>query len=113
MGEHVSENVETVFWINRYSRSATSKILEAAGVKKPDEQPFHTYIPIEEIASLEDEALRDALNRQLKDREENAPLLAIPVAYMPERTFSHGWLVPRKPMFSEEDIQAANDDHEG
>ncbi len=103
------EKVETVSWINRwgdpehedYFEATDSKmaerILRMYGVEYPIDLPFQTHIPVDEISGLEDETLRDALEAQKEDREQDASDLLVPVVFMPSRAFSHDWLMSRRP----------------
>ena len=62
-----------------------------------DEERTTVHVPIEEIASIGDDALRGSLEAQHRDNVEGNSSLHVPIAYE-DGTHSHTWSVRRLPL---------------
>jgi hypothetical protein len=107
MSERISrEKPESVWWINAPERLGRIELVKkwlfetaSKGTYRPKVGiPFSTSIPPEDIEFLADDQLKDALNIQLGNIENDDRYITIPVATISTREFRHSWRVPRKPM---------------
>jgi hypothetical protein len=89
MNEQVRKEIDSVFWVNRFSKSTIQSVLLAVGIRKPNEEPFMTSIAVNEIDAIEDEELRSALLLQHDNLETRADAVIVPIVHMPDRLLSH------------------------
>jgi hypothetical protein len=85
------DSQETVFWINRMSKPGIRQTLKSLRILEPSRAKAMTVIPAADIDKLEDEQLRESLSRQLQSVRDKADFREIPVAFMPDKRFSHSF----------------------